>query len=59
MQILKPTYLHPGDTIGVVALSDSLLVVHHAPHERGERVLRELGFQVKAGRTNRACCELW
>lgn len=51
MDILKPPRLRDGDTIGVIAPSFPLLPEWQDQYERGKRILGEMGFSVKEGRT--------
>lgn len=51
MSLLRPPRLHLGDTIGVVAASLPVMDTQRGAYERGIRVVRDLGFQVKEGAT--------
>ncbi len=51
LQLLRPPRLRPGDTVGVIAPSGPVLDTQREHYVSGERVLRELGFQVRMGRT--------
>ena len=51
MKILKPTRLSIGDTIGIVASSLPVLPSFKENYERGKKVILDLGFKVKEGKT--------
>ncbi len=51
MKIRKPQKLSPGDTIGVVAASLPVLPSFRENYERGKKVILDLGFKIKEGKT--------
>ena len=51
MKILKPAKLTPGDTIGIVASSLPVLPSLKESYERGKKILSEMGFKIKEGKT--------
>lgn len=51
MKIIKPAKLCPGDIIGIVASSLPVLPSYKESYERGKRVLLDLGFGIKEGKT--------
>lgn len=51
MNIVKPPKLSPGDTIGIVASSLPVLPSFKENYERGKKVLYDLGFKIKEGKT--------
>ncbi|TSC87570.1 MAG: Peptidase U61 LD-carboxypeptidase A [Microgenomates group bacterium Gr01-1014_7] len=50
-QILKPSKLEIGDTIGIVASSLPVLPSFRENYERGKKVIADLGFKIKEGKT--------
>lgn len=50
-KILKPPKLNIGDTIGIVASSLPVLPSYRENYERGKKVLQDLGFKIKEGKT--------
>ncbi len=51
MKLVKPPKLLLGDTIGIVASSLPVLDVFKRNYERGKKVIQELGFKIKEGKT--------
>lgn len=51
MKIIKPAKLSPGDTIGIVASSLPVLPSFHQNYQRGKKVINDLGFKIKEGKT--------
>lgn len=51
MKILKPPKLNIGDTIGIVASSLPVLPSFKESYERGKKVINDLGFKIKEGKT--------
>lgn len=51
MKIIKPPKLNFGDTIGIVASSLPVLPSHREQFERGKKLILEMGFKVKEGKT--------
>lgn len=51
MNIVKPPKLNPGDTIGIVASSLPVLPSFKESYERGKKIISELGFKIKEGKT--------
>ncbi len=51
MKIVKPKKLTPGDTIGIVASSLPVLPSFKENYERGKKVIYDLGFKIKEGKT--------
>jgi len=51
MKVLKPLKLHLGDTIGIVASSLPVLPEFKDQYERGKKVIQDLGFKIKEGKT--------
>lgn len=51
MKIVKPPKLNIGDTIGIVASSLPVLPSFKENYERGKKVILDLGFKIKEGKT--------
>lgn len=51
MVILKPLKLNIGDTIGTIAASLPVLEAHLEKYERGKKILQDMGFKIKEGKT--------
>lgn len=51
LKIVKPRKLNIGDTIGIVASSLPVLPSHREKFERGKKLIVEMGFKVKEGKT--------
>ncbi len=51
MNIVKPPRLNIGDTIGIVASSLPVLPSFRENYERGKKVIYDLGFKIKEGKT--------
>lgn len=51
MKIIKPPKLNTGDTIGIVASSLPVLPSFKENYERGKKVILDLGFKIKEGKT--------
>ncbi|MBI2019811.1 LD-carboxypeptidase [Candidatus Daviesbacteria bacterium] len=51
MKIVKPPKLNIGDTIGIVASSLSVLPSFKENYQRGKKVIEEMGFKIKEGKT--------
>ena len=51
MKIIKPAKLNIGDTIGIVASSLPVLPSHLDQFERGKKLIEEMGFKLKEGKT--------
>lgn len=51
MKIIKPYKLNLGDTIGIVASSLPILPSFKENYQRGKKVLTDLGFKIKEGKT--------
>lgn len=51
MKIIKPKKLNIGDTIGIVASSLPVLPSHQEQFERGKKLVEEMGFKLKMGKT--------
>lgn len=51
MKVLKPLKLNIGDTIGIVAPSLPVLPSFKENYERGKKVILDLGFKIKEGKT--------
>lgn len=51
MKVVKPKKLNIGDTIGIVASSLPVLPSYKENYERGKKVLTDLGFKIKEGKT--------
>ncbi|MBI2599711.1 LD-carboxypeptidase [Candidatus Daviesbacteria bacterium] len=51
MKIIKPSKLIPSDTIGIVASSLPVLPSHQDQFERGKKLILEMGFKIKEGKT--------
>lgn len=51
MKLIKPPKLSLGDTIGIVASSLPVLPSFKESYERGKKVIYDLGFKVKEGKT--------
>lgn len=51
MTIIKPVKLNIGDTIGIVAASLPVLSSHREQFEAGKKLVQEIGFKIKEGKT--------
>ena len=51
MKIVKPPKLNKGDTIGIVASSLPVLPSFKESYERGKKIIQEMGFKIKEGKT--------
>lgn len=51
MNILKPQKLNIGDTIGIVASSLPVFPSFKEQYERGKKLITEMGFKIKEGKT--------
>ncbi|OGE36960.1 hypothetical protein A3B42_00085 [Candidatus Daviesbacteria bacterium RIFCSPLOWO2_01_FULL_38_10] len=51
MKIIKPQKLNKGDTIGIVASSLPVFPRHQVQYERGKKLIQEMGFKIKEGKT--------
>lgn len=51
MKVIKPPKLNIGDTIGIVASSLPVLPSLKENYERGKKVILEMGFKIKEGKT--------
>ena len=51
MKVIKPPRLVVGDTIGIVASSLPVLPSFKENYERGKKVIQDLGFKIKEGKT--------
>lgn len=51
MKVVRPPKLDINDTIGIVASSLPLLPSFKENYERGKKVIQELGFKIKEGKT--------
>lgn len=51
MKIIKPPKLNIGDTIGIVASSLSILPSFRQNYEKGKKLIEEMGFKIKEGKT--------
>ena len=51
MNIKKPPKLNMGDTIGIVASSLPVLPSFKENYERGKKMIDDLGFKIKEGKT--------
>lgn len=51
MNVVKPKKLNIGDTIGIVASSLPVLPSFKENYERGKKILADLGFKIKEGKT--------
>jgi len=51
MKVIKPPKLNKGDTIGIVAPSLPVLPSFRENYERGKKILIEMGFKIKEGKT--------
>lgn len=51
MKVLKPPKLSVGDTIGIVASSLPVLPSFKESYERGKKLIEEMGFKIKEGKT--------
>jgi len=51
MKIVKPPKLNIGDTIGIVASSLPVLPSFKENYERGKKVINDLGFKIREGKT--------
>lgn len=53
MNFIKPPKLSQGDTIGIIAPSLPVLAHSRENYERGKKVVNDLGFKIKEGKTIR------
>ncbi|MDD5415520.1 MAG: LD-carboxypeptidase [Candidatus Daviesbacteria bacterium] len=51
MKIIKPAKLCLGDTIGIVASSLPVLDTHKEKYQKGKKLIQEMGFKIKEGKT--------
>ena len=51
MKVLKPPKLNTGDTIGIVASSLPILTSYRENYEKRKKILEDLGFKIKEGKT--------
>lgn len=51
MKLIKPSKLNTGDTIGIVASSLPVLPEFKDQYEAGKKMIYDLGFKIKEGRT--------
>lgn len=51
MKVVKPKKLNIGDTIGIVASSLPVLPSFKENYERGKKVIQDLGFKIREGKT--------
>src|SRR3989344_239833 len=51
MKIIKPQKINKGDTIGIVASSLPVFPRHQVQYERGKKLIQEMGFKIKEGKT--------
>ncbi len=51
MKIIKPHRLNKGDTIGIVASSLPVLPSFKENYEKGKKLIEEMGFKIKEGKT--------
>lgn len=51
VNIIKPPKLNIGDTIGVVAPSLPVLPQHKKQYENGKKLITDMGFKIKEGKT--------
>lgn len=51
MKLIKPPKLSIGDTIGIVASSLPVLPEFKDQYEKGKKLIEEMGFKIKEGRT--------
>lgn len=51
MNIKKPPKLNIGDTIGIVASSLPVLASHKIQYGKGKKLIQEIGFKIKEGKT--------
>ena len=51
MKVIKPPKLVVGDTIGIVASSLPVLPSFRESYERGKKIIDEMGFKIKEGKT--------
>ena len=51
MKVIKPPKLNAGDTIGIVASSLPVLPLHSGQYEKGKKMIYDLGFRIKEGKT--------
>lgn len=51
MTIMKPPKLNIGDTVGIVASSLPVLPSHREKFARGKKLIEEMGFKLKEGKT--------
>lgn len=51
MKVIKPKKLNIGDTIGIVASSLPVLPIFRENYEKGKKILTDLGFKIKEGKT--------
>ena len=53
VKVVKPPKLNIGDTIGIVASSLPVLPSFKENYERGKKVIYDLGFKIKEGKTGK------
>ncbi|MBI2334779.1 LD-carboxypeptidase [Candidatus Daviesbacteria bacterium] len=51
MKVTKPAKLNRGDTIGIVASSLPVLPSFTANYQKGKKLIEEMGFKIKEGKT--------
>ncbi len=51
MKVIKPKKLNIGDTVGIVASSLPVLPSFKEDYERGKKIITDLGFKIKEGKT--------
>ena len=51
MKVIKPSKLLIGDTIGIIAPSLPVLPKFRKNYERGKKILTDMGFKIKEGKT--------
>ncbi len=51
MKVIKPLKLNIGDTIGIVASSLPVLPSFKENYEKGKKLIEEMGFKIKEGKT--------
>lgn len=51
MEVIKPPKLSKGDTIGIVASSLPVFPHHEKQYQAGKKLIEEMGFKIKEGRT--------
>ncbi len=51
VKIIKPQRLNKGDTIGIVASSLPVLPSFRENYERGKKLIEDMGFKIKEGKT--------